>query len=173
MCTWCCANKSSILEKISVFAAVVANFNETGRYDNTHISSLRVRPKFVVPLLIELIEQKPLHDCTHTLQYVMCFCFVGKLSDSLRLIGNESVPIQLAQFRFPGLAIFSAKILIYFSNKIYGNNFIKQHSETVMVWNYQNADCSLRKKIIVSFFFIIFGTLSFPNTFYVTFCRLL
>jgi len=28
---------------------------------------------------------------------------------------------------------------------------IKQHSENVMVWNFQNADCSLRKKIIVSF----------------------
>ena len=25
------------------------------------------------------------------------------------------------------------------------SNFIKQHSETVMLWNYQNADCSLRK----------------------------
>jgi len=37
----------------------------------------------------------------------------------------------------PGLAIFSAKILIYFSNKIYGSNLTKQHS--------QNADCSLRK----------------------------
>ena len=34
---------------------------------------------------------------------------------------------------------------IYFWNKIYGSNFIKQHSETVVVWNYQNADCSLRK----------------------------
>ena len=34
---------------------------------------------------------------------------------------------------FPGLAISSAKILTYFSNKIYGSNFIKQHSETVMV----------------------------------------
>jgi len=30
------------------------------------------------------------------------------------IIGNESVPIQLAQCRFPGLAISSAKILIYF-----------------------------------------------------------
>jgi len=36
--------------------------------------------------------------------------------------------------------------LIHFSNKIYGSNFIKQHSEAVMVWNYQNADCSFRKK---------------------------
>jgi len=32
--------------------------------------------------------------------------------------GNESAPIQLAQCRFPGLAISNAKILIYFSNKI-------------------------------------------------------
>ena len=47
--------------------------------------------------------------------------------------GNENMPIQLAQCRFPGLAISTAKILIYFSNKIYGSNFIKQHSETVMV----------------------------------------
>ena len=53
----------------------------------------------------------------------------------------------LAQCRFLGLAISSAKILIYLSNKIYGSNFIKQNSETVMVWNYQNADCSLRQKI--------------------------
>ena len=29
----------------------------------------------------------------------------------------------------------------FFSDKIYGSGFIKQHSETVMVWNYQNADC--------------------------------
>jgi len=29
-------------------------------------------------------------------------------------VGNKSVPIQLAQWWFPGLAIFNAKILIYF-----------------------------------------------------------
>ena len=34
-------------------------------------------------------------------------------------IANESAPIQLAQCRFPGLASFNAKLLIYFSNKIY------------------------------------------------------
>jgi len=50
-----------------------------------------------------------------------------------KVIGNESVPIQLAQCWFPGLAASNAEI-------IYGSNFIKQHSETVMVWNYQNAD---------------------------------
>jgi len=73
-----------------------------------------------------------------------------------KVIGNESVPIQLAQCWFPGLAASNAEI-------IYGSNFIKQHSETVMVWNYQNADCSLRKKFIV-LFIITFGTLSFPIT---------
>ena len=36
-----------------------------------------------------------------------------------------------------------------------------QHSETVMVWNYQNADCSFKNTFIVSFT-MIFGTLSFP-----------
>ena len=39
-------------------------------------------------------------------------------------IGNESSPIQLAQCRSLGLAIFNAKILVYFSNKIYGSNFL-------------------------------------------------
>ena len=48
-------------------------------------------------------------------------------------IGSESVPIQLAQCWFPGLAISNAKIRIYFSNEIDESNFIKQHSETVAV----------------------------------------
>jgi len=78
----------------------------------------------------------------------------------VRDIGNESVPIQLAQCRFPGLAISNAKILIHFSNKIYGSNFIRHHLEAVMVWNYQNADCVLRKIFFLSFN-ITFGTLSF------------
>ena len=69
---------------------------------------------------------------------------------SLRLgfsIGNKSVPILLTQCWFPGLAISNAKN-INFSNKIYESNFIKQHSETVIVWNYQNADCSLKNNVI-------------------------
>ena len=49
---------------------------------------------------------------------------------------------------------------MYFLNKIYGSNFIKKHSETVMVWNCQNADYSLKNKFIV-LFIIMFGTLSF------------
>jgi len=57
----------------------------------------------------------------------------NKIGMQTAAIGNESVPLQLAQCRFPGLAISNAEILIYFSNKIYGSNFIKQHLETVMV----------------------------------------
>jgi len=60
--------------------------------------------------------------------------------DGLR---NESVPIQLAVGTVPVLSAghFNAKRSIYFSNKIQSSNFIKQHSETVIVRNYQNADC--------------------------------
>jgi len=50
-----------------------------------------------------------------------------------KILGNESVPIQLAQCWFPGLAISNAKMLINFSNITYGSNFIIQHSKTVMV----------------------------------------
>jgi len=60
----------------------------------------------------------------------------------LTFIGNESVPIQLAQCWFPRLAISNAKNINIFSTKIYGSDFVKQHSETVMLWNYQNAECS-------------------------------
>ena len=60
----------------------------------------------------------------------------------MSIIGNENVPVQLKQCWFPGLAISSANIKIYCSSKLSGSNFIKQHSETVMVWNYQNVDCS-------------------------------
>jgi len=70
---------------------------------------------------------------------------------------NESAPIQLAQCWFPGLAISSAKLQIYFSNKTYGNNFVKQHSETVI----SKMLIAVQKiKFIVPF--SIFCTLSFP-----------
>jgi len=94
----------------------------------------------------------------HTgLQVVPCIAW----SKDKPSIGNENVPIQSTQCLFSGLAISNDKILIYFWNKIYGSNFIEQHSETVMVWNYRNADCSLRKNFVASSV-VIFGTLSFP-----------
>jgi len=62
-----------------------------------------------------------------------------------------------------GLAISNAKISIYFSNKIHGSNFIKQHSETVMVWSYQMLIAVWEKNIVS--FMRIFDTLSFPISF--------
>jgi len=47
-----------------------------------------------------------------------------------------------------------------FSSKIYGSNFIKRHSETVMVWSYQNGDFSFRKK---TFYCVIYY--NYPQTF--------
>jgi len=72
----------------------------------------------------------------------------GKPTGLRGRIRNKSAPIQLSQCRFPLLAISNGKILVRFfsKNKIYGSSFIKQHSETDMVWNYQNTDCSLREK---------------------------
>jgi len=48
-------------------------------------------------------------------------------------IWNDSVPIQLAQSWFRGLATCNAKIQTYFSSDIHGGDFIEQHSETVTV----------------------------------------
>ena len=51
----------------------------------------------------------------------------------LKMIGNESVPIQWHSAGSAALAFSDAKIKLYFSNTIYGSNFIKQHSKTVVV----------------------------------------
>ena len=64
----------------------------------------------------------PRHSSTHHYDF---YSAVG--------MGNESVPIQLAQCWFPGLAISNPKMSVNFSNRIYRSNFIKHHSETVMV----------------------------------------
>jgi len=58
---------------------------------------------------------------------------MSALCASMQPTGNDSVPIQMAQCWFAGLPVSNAKTMAYFSNKIYGSNFIKQHSETVTV----------------------------------------
>ena len=50
-----------------------------------------------------------------------------------RMFHNESAPIQLAQCRFPGLAVSDAKIQHIFQINIRRSNFIEQHSENVIV----------------------------------------
>ena len=75
---------------------------------------------------------------------------------------NEGVPIQWPSACSLSWPFPMTKYKYIFSNKIYGSNSIKQHGETVMVWNYQNAGCSF-KKLICGVFIIIFGTFSFPR----------
>jgi len=75
-------------------------------------------------------------------------------------IGNKSVPIQLAQCRFPRLAISNAKILIYFSN----TEAILSNSTRKLLW-FEIIKCWLQFKKEINFivwFIIIIGTLSFP-----------
>ena len=77
-------------------------------------------------------------------------------------IGNESVPIQLAQCRFPGLAISNANMLIHFFQ------IWKQFYQTAL----GNCHClklpkrwlQFKKKKNYCFIFIIFGTVSIPVT---------
>jgi len=53
----------------------------------------------------------------------------------------------------PWAGHFQAKVLIYFSNEINGSNFIKQHSKTVTVWNYQNVNyMQFKKKYCVIYY---------------------
>jgi len=54
---------------------------------------------------------------------------------------------------------WNINIYIFFSNKIYGSNFIKQHSET---YGLKLSKCWLQfKNIFIVSFIITFGTLSF------------
>ena len=107
--------------------------------------------------LINLLEQGLKLPLTCALNMVHQKPLCWRASDSSRReltgeIRNESAPIQPAHCRFPGQAFSNAEILAYFSYKIYGSNFIKQHSETVMVSNYQNANCRFKKKIVVIYY---------------------
>jgi len=61
------------------------------------------------------------------------------------------VPIQLAQCRFPGLAISNAKILIYFSNK-YTEEILSKSTWNLLRSENTNADLQFRKKIIVIYY---------------------
>ena len=73
-------------------------------------------------------------------------------------IGTVLVPSAARLFQWRNI-----NIGVYVSNKIHGSSFINQHSETVVVWNYPDADCSLKKNTLILLFIIIFGTLSFPT----------
>jgi len=118
----------------------------TNRRQIWYIQTTRLRPLYNCSWPTYLLTQPSL------LSALRIAFGLSRLRSFWSHIENGGVPTQLARCRFSGLTIFNAKIVIYFSNEIYRNNFTKQHSETVMVWNYQNADCSLRKKYSIVYY---------------------
>jgi len=65
------------------------------------------------PSALGVLNDYALYKSTHSLTLThSASVFVANASDT-NAIGNESVPMQLTQYWFPGLAIFNAKIWIY------------------------------------------------------------
>jgi len=84
-------------------------------------------------------------------------------SESDRLIGNESVPIPLAQCWFSGLAIFNAKNInrpIFFQVK-YTEAILSNSTRKLLWFEITKMLIAVKNKFIV-LFIIIFGALSFP-----------
>jgi len=79
------------------------------------LKSVALRPLLQIPMAITL-----------TLLTIIT------LTVNLSFFCANNRELKCVECRFPGLAISNAKILIYFSKKIYGSDFIKQHSETAM-----------------------------------------
>jgi len=87
---------------------------------------------------LNLFQNLPKKLFKVVLRSVTCFRFSFSLetasnAETLQAhqhaIGNKSVPIQLAESCFPGLAIFSAKIVIHFSAEA-----ILSNSTEKLVW---------------------------------------
>ena len=69
-----------------------------------------------------------------------------RVSCLLSTAENETLSIQVP---VPWAGYFQCwNINIIFSSKTHGSNFIRQHSETVMVWNLQTADCCLKINLL-------------------------
>ena len=103
-----------------------------------------------------------LHITTHRPSELHCSC---QFYANMRL-PHRNFSKVLISHNFPHKLAFSTAILILFvfllpmSIRFRYRIFVKQRSETVMIWNQQSADCSLKNKCIASYI-IIFGPLSF------------
>jgi len=62
-------------------------------------------------------------------------------------VGNESVPIQLAQFWFPGLAIYNAKIKIYFSQIKHTEAVLSNSTRERLWFEITKMSIALKKQI--------------------------
>jgi len=71
------------------------------------------------------------------------------------------VPIQLAQFWFPGLAIYNAKIKIYFSQIKHTEAVLSNSTRELLWFEITRMSIALKKNKFIVLFNIIFGALSF------------
>jgi len=118
-----------------------------------------------IHILHRILRSRGFHDNfeSYTMWSQICRKIVWYVSvdpssqQGTKVSSYNSTISTVGAYWFLRLAIPNAKILIYFSNIIYGSNFFKRHLGTVVVRNYQNADCSLKNKFIV-LFTVIFGT---------------
>jgi len=76
-------------------------------------------------------------------------------------IGNESVPIQLAQCRFPRLAISDAKYKYIFQIK-YTEAILSNSTRKLLWFEISKMLTAVLKIKFIVLFIIIFGTFSFP-----------
>jgi len=104
---------------------------------------------------------------THVSRYLLIywcrriFTIIDDVDYAMHNIYRErKCPDTIGTVPVPWAGHFNAKLLIYFWNKIYGSNFIKRTRKLLWFEITKNVDCSLRKKVIVSFI-VIFGKLSF------------
>ena len=86
---------------------------------------LNFRDLFIPPVNTMLARRRHPSGCRRSSLQLGLRCSRWRSQAASNRIGNESVPKQLAQCWFPGLAISIAKIQICFCSKIYGNNFYR------------------------------------------------
>ena len=104
-----------------------ATLAEIGHVYAMHAMRPKMESEVNTDLLVLISDHSALWDQTGKESVPIVSAHFLSLFDPTRRL-SISVPIQLEQRWFPGLAISNAELQTYFSNKIYGSNFIKQHS---------------------------------------------
>jgi len=86
------------------------------------------------------------------------------MTSCLQTIENESVPIQLAQCWFPGLAISNAEIQINFFRIEYTEAVLSNSTRKLLWFEITKMLIAILNNKFVVLFVIIFSTLLFPIT---------
>jgi len=92
-------------------------------------------------------------DLASHIEVCLLCCWVCRVCTTVLKVCRKSVTkVCWYNWRSAGFLGWPFPVLKYkYTNKIYGSGFVKQHSETAVVWNYQDADCSFKNNFIVLF----------------------